>query len=44
MVPPDSRIIALSEAADEAIVRRGSIRCVYDACGITQSVSEDESA
>jgi hypothetical protein len=31
MVPPDSRIIALTEAAAEAIVRRLSIRRVCDA-------------
>jgi hypothetical protein len=31
MVPPDSRIIALTEAADEAIARRLSIRRGCDA-------------
>jgi adenylate kinase len=44
MVPPDSLMIALIEVSDDAIVRRLAIRRVCDACGITQSVFEDDSA
>ncbi len=44
MRPPQSLIVILIDAADDAIVRRLSSRRVCDACAITQSVAPGDAA